>query len=584
MRRALALLPCLAALALVPAAHAGWFAAEPLDGPGDIQSVAVDLAPDGTGAAVWVKAGAAWVSPLADGAWGTPAALAGPGVTEAVVATGSGGRAVAAWVQNGTAYGALSGQPATPLSAPGGASSMAVDLGVNGVAYAVWVQGGDVRAARLEGSAWVAVPAPLDIDPAAPAGAGAGRPRVAVAADGSAIAVWGETRPDGRTHVFERRVYGTTLSSVPQDATPDLVEGQPAAAADLPDVDVEYDRSFAWVTFRQTVGGRTRSLARRLRASTFEPPVALDGGGTSGEPAVAISGRGVGQTAAITADGQVVGASIRDDLLQPPARLDTVGGASFPRVAFSERDDAVVAWRAGVDPSAVVRARLAPDGEPFQPEVVLSRAGFGTVPPGALAIASDRIADVAVAMLQGPPAVRRVTIAMHDLPPTRPVLTTRSIGPARPRVTWNPGLDLLGPQTFRVLIDGREVGKTAKTSLRAPRRLRAGVHRLQVIAADRRGQSSPPSRSREMRIDARRPRVSVRTTRSARRVRVSVLASDPPGGTGVRRVRVDWGDGTHRSRGRVTSHRYRRRGRYTVVVTVFDRAGNTTVRRMTLRV
>ena len=39
-------------------------------------------------------------------------------------------------------------------------------MGSNDAAYAVWAQGGDVRAARLEGTTWTPLAAPLDIDPA----------------------------------------------------------------------------------------------------------------------------------------------------------------------------------------------------------------------------------------------------------------------------------------------------------------------------------------------------------------------------------------------------------------------------------
>src|SRR5918999_1404285 len=280
MRR-IPLLAALLALALAPAAHAGWFAATPLDGPADVETVAIDLGREDTGALAYLKrdAGGAriWLSVMRAGA------------SSAAVAAGEGGRVAAVWIENGNAVGALAGTPSVPLSAGGGGSAPSIDIGVNGVAYAVWQQNGDVRAARLEGSTWTAVPAPLDIDPARVAGTGAARPRVAVAADGSAIVAWGEALPDGRTHVFVRRIYGTGLSAIPQDATPDAVDGLPAGSADSPELGVEFDRSYAWLVFRQDVGGRSRSVARRLRASTFEAPVTIDGGLSSAEPAIAKS-------------------------------------------------------------------------------------------------------------------------------------------------------------------------------------------------------------------------------------------------------------------------------------------------------
>src|SRR5918999_2007133 len=253
MRRIL-LLAGLLALALAPPAHAGWFPAEPLDGPADVETVAVDIGREDTGGLAYLKrdAGGAriWLSTMRAVAWSAPVPVSGPGASDAAVAAGDRGRVAAVWIENGNAVGALAGTPPVPLSAGGGGSAPSIDIGVNGVAYAVWEQNGDVRAARLEGATWTAVPAPLDIDPARVAGTGAARPRVAVAADGSAIVAWGEALPDGRTHVFVRRIYGTGLSAIPVDATPDVVDGLPGGSADSPDVGVEFDRSFAWVVFR----------------------------------------------------------------------------------------------------------------------------------------------------------------------------------------------------------------------------------------------------------------------------------------------------------------------------------------------
>jgi hypothetical protein len=583
--RILLLAFCLAGLALAPTAHAGWFAAEPLDGPADIESVAIDLGREDTGGVAYVKRDAggarAWFSVFADGAWSPPAAASGAGATETAVAAGERGRVAVAWIENGTVFGALVGAQPVQLSAPGGASGLAMDLGVNGVAYVVWAQNGDVRAAQLADATWQAVPAPLDIDPARPAGAGASRPRVAVAADGSAVIVWGETMPEGRTHVFMRRIYGTTLSAIPQLATTDVVDGQPAGSGDSADVGVEFDRSFAWVVYRQDVGGRTRSVARRLRASTFEPPVTIDGGQTSAAPDLALSGGGTGHAVAGAADGTVVGAALRDDAFGSAARVDTTGAAAHPVVAFSDREDTAVVWRA----NEVVRGRFAPAESGFGGEIVLSRPDLGPVAPGVLAASSNRVADVVVAMLQGAPGARHLAIAMHDLPPSRPVLVgTRSSGPARPVIRWNPGLDLIGAQRFRVLVDGRQVGTTARTSFRVPRKLKRGTYRIQVIGVDRRGQASPPSRSRTMRVDAGAPILRARVSRRGRCVTVVARARDRGRGSGLRGVRVSWGDRSARKRGLVTRHCYRRGGRYTVTVTARDRAGNTTTRKQTVRV
>jgi hypothetical protein len=489
MRRLLPILSLALALAAAAPAQARWFPLDRVDA-GDVQRPVVDLGLEEGGGLVYVKTDAngsrAWLSRLASRGWTKPAALSGPGTTEAAVAAGERGRLAAAWIQDGIVYGALVGAPATPLSTGGGAQGLAIEMGVNGVAYAVWAQNGDVRAARLSESTWEPVPTAVDVDPARAAGAGALRPKVAVAADGSALVVWGEVFADGSTHVLARRIYGTTLSALPQDAT--LAGG----SADSPEVDIEYDRSYAWVAFRQDAGGASHSFARRLRASTFEAPFALDAGNASAGPAIAMSSSGIGHAVSV-AGGLLLGAPLRDDVFSAARRTDRGGAVTNAAVATSERNDTAVAWRAGADASAVVRARLAPDDGRIRGTALLSRATLGPVAPGALSASSNRIGDVAVAFVQGAPGARSVGAAVHDLPPSPPAL--RNLPEVVGRsvlVRWAAGQHFGGPQRFRVLVDGRVSGTTSARTLRV--RLRRGKHRINVVGVDRRGQRSERGR------------------------------------------------------------------------------------------
>ncbi|MGH2968926.1 MAG: hypothetical protein ACRDK0_07665, partial [Solirubrobacteraceae bacterium] len=80
MRRILAPLTVLLTLALAPAAQAGWFRAEPIDGPAEIEALGdVDLARDGGGGVVYVKREAGvpqvFLSRLVEGAWTPPERL-----------------------------------------------------------------------------------------------------------------------------------------------------------------------------------------------------------------------------------------------------------------------------------------------------------------------------------------------------------------------------------------------------------------------------------------------------------------------------------------------------------------------------
>ena len=449
------LLAVLLLLVAAPAAEARWFGAETVDGAGT--RPVVDLGIEEGGGVVYVKDGVAWLSRLGTRGWGVPAPLSGPNTTEAAVAAGNGGRLAAAWIQDGIVYGALVGAPAVALSTGGGASGLATEMGVNGDAYAVWTQNGDVRAAQLRDATWVPVPAPLDIAPAQ----AAAEPEVAVAADGSALVAWTEAG-----HVYVRRLYGTTLSVLPQDA----------GAGDSPQVDIEYDRSYAWVAFRQG----TYSIARRLRASTFEAPYSLDRGIESGGPDVSMSSSGTGHGVSVTTTGWLVGAALRNDGFRTAGRLDRAGGVTAAVLATSERDDTAVAWLAG----DVVRGRWLPDrGGMGGPAVV----GRGAVAP--LSASANRIGDTAVAFATG----GGIGVAMYDLPPSSPTLRDLpDVVGRRVLVRWVPGQEFGGRQRYRVLVDGRRVGTTGGTSLRV--RLRSGRHRIVVVGVDRRGQRSVAAR------------------------------------------------------------------------------------------
>jgi hypothetical protein len=283
--------------------------------------------------------------------------------------------------------------------------------------------------------------------------------------------VWGEVFADGVSHVLARRIYGTTLSALPQDASAGL-----GGAADSAEVDVEYDRSYAWVAFRQG----THSIARRLRASTFERPYALDRGIESGGPDVSMSSSGTGHGVAVTATGWLVGAPLRDDRFRTAGRLDRTGGVTAAVLASSERDDSAVAWLAG----DVVRGRLLPDGGRPGGIAVLGRGAAGP-----LTTSANRIGDTAVGFLAG----GAPGVAMFDQPPSSPTL--RNLPDVVGRsvlVRWLPGLEFGGRQRFRVLVDGRRRATTAGSSARV--RLSSGRHRISVVGVDRRGQRSSRSR------------------------------------------------------------------------------------------
>ena len=603
MRRLLSLTLALAAFgcAAAPAAHGAWFAAEPLDGPNaEVLALGgVDLATDGGGALAYVRRDGVWLSRLTAGALGPPVRVdpGGPGpASDAAVAVADGGRLAVVWTVGADLYGAFTAEDgsgarsgATLLyRSPGGGalSGLDLDMGINGTAFAVFsapgAGGADVLAVRLQGATWEGVPGPLDLGPGA-AGDGASRPSVAVAADGNAVVAWGEEPGDGRRRVYARRITRLVPSTVPQEASVPNLGPVPAGGADSPDVSIEYDNSFAWVVWRQDAGGASRSLGRRLVGSTFDP-LAFDAGPGTTAPRVAVSGRGDGIAAAAAPGAVAVGSVLDRDAFTP---LQAFGGAGVaaadPVVGVSERDSEAVAWRqAGADASAGLVGRFRPADEAFEAPTIISNAGLGAVPAGAYDLSSDRLGDVAVAMIQAGPAGRSVALAVSDRPPGAP----RALGSgryerrSRPVFRWQAAAELWGQQ-FKVLVDGVEVGTTADPrTLTAATPLAQGVHRWQVVAVDRRGQQAS-SRVRTIRIDSVAPRLRARVARSGRLVSVRVSGSDPKG-SGLKYVQTNWGDGARRTRRSRAAHRYRA-GRFTLRVKAVDKAGNVATRSVRLR-
>ena len=155
---------------------------------------------------------------------------------------------------------------------------------------------------------------------------------------------WGEDHADGRARVYMRRVTGVGPSAFPQELSiPDL-GGQAGGPADSADIDIEDDGSFAWAVFRQDFGGGSRSVARRLLGSTFDPAVPLDGGPSTIRPRIAINGRGQG-LATLQGGGGVLGAFNYNDVFEPTQPLHFAGAPnSEPQPASSEHREVIAAW------------------------------------------------------------------------------------------------------------------------------------------------------------------------------------------------------------------------------------------------
>jgi hypothetical protein len=617
-RRLLATLAVLTGLVLAPAAanaDVGRFLpGEAIDGPNaDVQRLGdLDLARDGTGALTYVKkiggVDHVFLSRLDGGAWQAPeqidAGFPGPS-SQPVVAAGDGGSLVLAFVSGGSLYTMIkpgSGQGYTaPQLIASAAINPSIDLSINDVAYVSFTTtagggGGDVAVARKDRRAtgFTVIPASLDIDPGRAAGLAGGRSKVAVAADGVAVVVWAE---GGR--VFARRVFERSVSAAPQDATVDALLGHAGGPADAPDVDIQDDSSFAWVVYREVFDdGHQHAIGRRLLGSQFDAPAVVDGQGIPGvdnvgPPRVDVNGRGDGYVASAWS-ASAIGTVIKDRAFAPAVGLGPgLAGAVLPVPAVDENGDGLIAWTAPdqtVHARAYTAQRTSRVPQAPQAEVALSNpAGGGADPASGLEAAADRAGDVAIAFAQGPVGNRAIVVASFDRAPGAFRLSSgtsfRNVQAVPLR--WGTSFELWGPVAYTLEVDGRVVAQTTANAF-AVTGLPDGVHRWRVIATDRRGQVTATA-PRLLRQDATPPRARVTVSgrrRRGRPIRVTVRPTDAgPAGqpaAGIGRVLIAFGDGGRIAARRAT-HRYRR-GRFTVRVSVRDRAGNVAVVRRAITV
>ena len=591
--------------ALAAPADAAFFPGDPIDGASsDVRALGdVDLARDGTGALAWVQAvggvDRVFVARFEGGVFQpvdvVDAGLPGAG-SQPVVGASYSGRLAIVFVNGGTVYGLVrpAGQPYAAPVPLGPGSHPSVDMSINGTAFASYTSAGDVRIARLDrrSNTWIGLPQPADVDPARPAGVGSGRSKVAISADGVGVVTWGEAG-----HVFARKMFNTGISDAPQDLTPPDFGGRVPTISDLPDVDVEDDSSYAWIVFRQAFAdGGSRVLARRQRGTSFDPAVAVDAGAEPVlDPRIDLSGRGQGLATSIGAtSGQPSTAFIdKHDMFGLGAAI--LGPSARPGVAvpaIGENNFAVVAAiLAGAGTPAAVSVRSFNDGKP-EPDAVLSRSELGPVDADAgLDSASDRAGGVVVAWVQGLARERRVVAGYFDRPPSSFLGYTgqRCCRGVTPTLTWQESFNIWGPTRYELVVDRVVVGQTTSTAFKPPVPLAAGTHRWFVRATDIRGQVAR-SRTRLLRIDGRKPLLSVRYRRKQRVVTLVVRARDDAKrgrfAAGLAGVKVSWGDGSAPARARFdlrATHRYRR-GKFTLTITARDKVGNESVDKRALRI
>ena len=604
LRLTVALAAATTAAAAAAPAQAGYFPGAPVDGPtGDIVSLGgVTLARGGAGDVGYLKreAGAthAFTAPLAAGNPGPPRRLdvGQVGDSSALrISSANDGRAVAAWINNGSVYAAVRPRKSTDWGPPQAvytrpllgqaASGPSLQQGPSGAAYVAFVVGGDVRVAWLRGTTFELLPQPLDIDPARTAG----NIDLATSADGSAIVAWVEA-----SKVFTRRVVRTRLSSAPREASLNSIEGQPTGAADSPAIDVEDDSSYAWIVIRQDTPGGSRVYSRRLVGSEYDPPVIVDSGVAEGEtPDIDLSGRGRGLAGiGVRGSGGVLGGTI--DRSNEWATLAPLVGNSprrpLPATGISEDGRGTVAWHTQ---DATGRASVVGryfNARQFMQSVPLEKPEFGPVDSSAgLDVTADLYGNQAIAWIQGEGGNRRVMVAVYDKEPRALTAKQEFDEWTRKRsfkVNWGDTDDPWGAIRYRIDIDGLPAYEGTRSSATL-RNVGDGAHVFNVVTVDSRGQETY-GRDRALYVDRRAPtgRITSKRSRRGRPAEITLNARDGAetlDGSGIDSAFVRWGDGSA-SRLRVPrigvidnarlGHRYRRRGTFRIRVELRDEAGN----------
>jgi hypothetical protein len=581
-----------------------------LDGPSPnlAELDGMSIAADGTGGLIYLKtvSGVAhvFVSSLTGGVFRPPqqvdVGLAGAS-SQPVIAAGNGGVLQIAFINGGVLWVVDRAAASSALPAPSALASGAANPSLQrtkfGKAYLAFTvadgSGFDVRTAFFFLGKWALEPSPLNAVPADNAGTGAGRPQVAAAGDGIAIVVWGE-----QGHIYVRRVSGVTPSVALQQADVPALSGWSEMSSAEPAVGSGGDSTYANVVFREvlTNGAQTqeRVLMNRLHASVFDGVAQPDGVSTPGpegayQPATSDSEYAIGfVTSAHDISNQLWGTVLNGRPIGT-LRIDSLPNATPPygTSAMDGLYSGLVAWQhdPGLPGTAEVRARVYDSGS-FGPEMVLSSPTLGpTDASRGITTAGDGSGDAAVAWVQGPAGAKAiVTDQLYQSPGSFDSENSHQYARTlQPRLSWSPVKSFWGV-TYRVILDGGQIAQTAATSVTTPAPLAQGPHRWQVIATNAAGVSSTSPLSTVF-VDTVPPtgRLKLTGTKHAHSLlHASVIASDVPAGlppsdgSGVAAMYISWGD-HHVYRIRHGKfHTYARPGRYTVKVTIDDRAGNVT--------
>lgn len=629
-----ALLALLLAFSLSANAAAAVLPAVTIDGPdpeiGELGGVA--MAEDGTGGIVYQRAvdgrQHVFAARFAAGRWGPPQRVDTALPFDSAwprIGAANGGRLVVVWAQQtaegaNSLYSAVMTRGATSFLAPtlidfrvGLFTTVHPSVAMNDagnalVAYRAVDQTpnsgelpdgyvkSDIRLARFNGSRWQRLGVPANRNRVAPQETPTvdNAPQVAIDGVGNGAVAWQEPDDDFVSRIWARRIFGTRLGvALPASAL--RVDGQlNAGSADRPSI-AESPFGRVVVAYRQLPDARNRAAAAQLFTNQLDEATVENANAFSGPQLVGDAGDAV---AAIDVD-----------------RTDTVLGysrAGGARLAFApalpgpfavREDDQAVLPSPGTVVAAGLAGRkvLAAPAESGGGEVIISeldgtelaqREPVSADPGGPireLAAAGTGHGDAIVAFAQGVDNDRQIAVSIVDAAPA-PFLLTLPIGwtrQRRPELSWERAADSLGEVRYTVSVDGRRIGRTRGRTWRLREgAIDQGQHSVRVVASDSEGQDTradPASYA----LDRQPPRVSV----AVRGRTASVTVSDGSGtkASGIEEDSssvTDWGDGAATDEfTKLTTHRFRRAGRFSVSVSATDGARNRVVvrRKITVR-
>jgi hypothetical protein len=585
-----------------------------IDGPSaDILGLSrMSVARDGTGGLVYVKqvlgTPHVFVSRLVEGAFQAPeqvdTGLIG-GSSQPVIAAGNGGLLLVAFINSGQLYVVQRPGESAPYGAPlalaGGASNPAIAITNFGKAYLAFTVDSagshDVRAAYYYNGSWALAPTPLDAASQDDAGSGTGRPSVAAATDGVGIVSWGE-----QGHVYARRVWGASPSTVFAQADVPSLRGATEVTADQPELAVGGDSSYVEVAFHEVLArgaqNQSRVFSRLLQGSLFNGLSSADGVTGTGpagavDPKVVVGEFGHGLVTSARDDSNQVFAQLlgTNGFQLPTVRIDSLQNAAAPHAvpAMAGPSTDLVAWQQdpGTGGSPEIRVRYSQDGLSFGPEIVISSPAVGDANAAmGLAAAGDFSGDAAVAWVQGSRDSTQIVADQLYQPPSAFAATVkfRYVRTARPVLSWSQSRDHWGPVRYTVTIDHAQVYQTTGRSLLVPVALAGGAHTWSVTASNPAG-LVVSTRVARVWVDTVPPVVHVSVTgvrRVGRLLRMFVTTSDAPppvppaSASGTKRVVIRWGVGKSLRIRHSSTHTYTRPGRYRVTIVATDRAGNKT--------